>query len=91
MSNHIRKEKKIRDRLIIGTVDSSTIGESITASLDHVCLSNHITALTSLSCTTAKSLFADTVEMNEKCCKMNPTSHKIALTSLIKQHFFPQL
>lgn len=33
-------------------------------------------------------LFTDTIEMHEKCCKLNPTCRKMSVTSLIKHIFF---
>ncbi len=47
-----------------------TIGECITAYLDHV----------------IELPFMDTIGMNEKCRKLNSTCRKKSVTSLIKQH-----
>ncbi len=68
-----------------------TIGESIKVSLDHVCLNNQsqycldVIEFQSELCDT-QSPFTDT--MNEKCRKLNPTSGKKSVISLIKWHFF---
>ncbi len=70
-----------------------TIGESITANSDHVCLYNQshysldVTEFQSELCDT-HSPFTDSIGMNEKCRELNPTRHKKSVTSLIKQNFF---
>ncbi len=70
-----------------------TIGESVTANSDHVSLNNQshysleVIEFQSELCDT-QSPFTDTIGMNEKCRKLNPTCRKKSVTSLIKQHFF---
>ncbi len=70
-----------------------TIGESVMANFDHVCLNNQshysldVIEFQSELCDT-QSLFTDTIGMNEKCRKLNPTCRKKSVTSLIKWHFF---
>ncbi len=63
------------------------------ANFDHVCLINQshysldvIEFQSELRDT--QSLFTDTIGMNEKCRKLNPTCRKKSVTSLIKWHFF---
>ncbi len=69
-----------------------TIGESVTASLDHMCRNNQshysldIIEFQSELCNTQSS-FTDPIGMNEKWRKLNPTCRKKSVTSLIKQHF----
>ncbi len=64
-----------------------TIGESVTANSDHVCLNNQshcsldVIEFQSELCDT-QSPFTDIIEINEKSCR------KKSVTSLIKQHFF---
>ncbi len=41
----------------------------------------------SLDVTEFQSAFTDTIGMNGKSCKLNPTSRKKAVISLIKQQF----
>ncbi len=59
------------------------IGESVTANLDHVSPTNHldysldVIEFQSELCDT-RSLFTDTIGMNEKCCKLNPESQKVS-------------
>ncbi len=71
----------------------TTIGESVTANLHHVCLNNQshhsldVTEFQSELCDT-QSLFTDPIGMNEKCFNLNPTCRKKLMTSLINQHFF---
>ncbi len=71
-----------------------TIGESVTVNFDHVCLNNQshysldVIEFQSELCDTHWS-FTDTIGMNWKCHKLNPTCRKKSVTSLIKQHFFP--
>ncbi len=62
-----------------------TIGESVMVNLDHVNQSHY-----SLDVTEFQSVFTDTIGMNGKCRKLNPTSPKKAVTSLIKQNFFDE-
>ncbi len=64
------------------------------ANLDQVCLNNQshysldvIEFQSELY--DIQSLFTDTIGMNEKCRKLNPTCRKKLVTSLIKQQFFP--
>ncbi len=70
-----------------------TIGESVTANLDHVCRNNQshysldVIEFQSELCDT-QSAFTDPIGMNEKCRKLNPICCKKSVTSLIKQHFF---
>ncbi len=70
-----------------------TIGESVTANLDHVSLNNQshysldVIEFQSELCDTQLS-FTDPMGMNEKCRKLNPTCHKKSVTSLLKQQFF---
>ncbi len=70
-----------------------TIGESITANLDHVSLNNQshysldIIEFQSELCD-IQSPFTDTIGMNEKCRKLNLICCKKSVTFLIKQHFF---
>ncbi len=71
---------------------SFTIGESITANLDHVCLNNQshysldvIEFQSELYGT--QSSFTDPIVMKE-FRKMNPTCRNKSVTSLIKKHFF---
>ncbi len=70
-----------------------SIGESVTANLDHVCLDNQshysldVIEFQSELCDTQSS-FTDTIGMNEKCRKLKPTCRKKSVTSLIKRHFF---
>ncbi len=56
-----------------------TIGECITAYLDHVIEFQPELYETQLP-------FMDTIGMNEKCRKLNSTCRKKSVTSLIKQH-----
>ncbi len=71
-----------------------TIGESITANLDHVSLNNQshynldVIEFQSELCSITQSPFTDTIGINEKCRKLNPTCHKKSVTSLITRHFF---
>ncbi len=70
-----------------------TIRESVMANLDHVCLNNQshysldVTEFPSELCDTQSS-FIDSIGMNEKSRKLNPTCCKKSVTSLIKLHFF---
>ncbi len=70
-----------------------TIGESVTANLDHVCRINQshyildVIEFQSELCDTP-SPFTDTIGMNEKCRKLNPTCRKKSVTSLRKWLFF---
>ncbi len=59
---------------------------SVMVNLDHVCLDNQ--SHYSLDVTEFQSVFTDTIGMNGKCHKLNPTSRKMSVTSLIKQQFF---
>ncbi len=58
-----------------------TIGENVTANLDHVCRNNQshysldVSEFQSELCDT-QSPFMDTIGMNEKCRKLNPTCRK---------------
>ncbi len=69
-----------------------TIGEGVTAILDHVSLNNQtyysldVIEFQSELCDT-QSPFTDPIGMNENCRKLNPTCKK-SVTSLIKWHFF---
>ncbi len=58
-----------------------TIGESVMVNLDHVCLDNQ--SHYSLDVTEFQSAFTDTIGMNGKCRKLNPTSPKKAVTRAV--------
>ncbi len=63
------------------------------ANLDHVCRNNQshysldIIEFQSELCDTQLA-FTDTIGINEKCHKLNPTCHKKSVTSLIKLNGF---
>ncbi|MGL4524745.1 MAG: hypothetical protein ACRCVN_04410, partial [Spirochaetia bacterium] len=57
-----------------------TIGESVTVNLDHMCLNNQ--SHYSLELCDTQTQFTDTIGMNEKCRKQNPTCRKKSVTSL---------
>ncbi len=62
-----------------------TVGESVKVNLDHVCLDNQshysldLIEFQSELCDT-QSPFIDTIGINEKCCKPNPTYRKKSVT-----------
>ncbi len=65
-----------------------TIGESITANLDHVCRNNQSNYSLDVNELQSELCDTDTIGMKEKCRKLNPTCRKKSVTSLIKWLFF---
>ncbi len=70
-----------------------SIGESIAVNLDNVCLNNPLYYSLDViefqsELYVAQSPFTDTIGMNEKWHKLNPTCRKKSVTSLIKLIFF---
>jgi len=63
--------------------NGSTIGKCVTANMDHVCQSHYSLDVTEFR----QSLFADTIEMNEKCQTESTLVAQLSVTSLMNLHF----